>query len=83
MFKNDGTRVTVNVSDQSRDYNNQQSMFFIREDILRQYLEGHDRALIWIIWGERQYSYDLMARIGKSTDKPEPQYILYRKNNSV
>ena len=79
MFENDGTRVTVNVSDHGMDDHNQQSMFFIRDDILRNYLDVHDRALIWIVWGERQYSHDLMARFGKSTEESEPRYALYRK----
>ena len=72
MFTRDGARVTCNVSDQSKDYYNQQSMFFIREDFLRLYLERHDLSLFWAIWGERQYSHDLMANIANSTDKSEP-----------
>jgi len=56
LFTKEGTRATLNISDHSGDFYNQQSFFFLREDLLQLYLKKNDSTLIWIIWGERQYS---------------------------
>ena len=56
LFTKDGIRATLNISDHSGDFNNHQSFFCLREDLLQLYLKKNNSTLIWIIWGERQHS---------------------------
>ncbi|MEI7728347.1 MAG: hypothetical protein WCO56_02200 [Verrucomicrobiota bacterium] len=53
LFTEQDDRATLSVADKSRGYNNSQEMFFIREDLLRRYLDAHNLDLIWAVWGER------------------------------
>lgn len=39
LFTKDGVKATFNVSDQSNDYNNNQTVFFIKEELLQTYLK--------------------------------------------
>ena len=57
FFTKGGTRASLNVSDHSDDFNNNQSLFFIRKDLLDSYLQHSDSSLVWVIWGERRYSW--------------------------
>jgi len=54
MFTKEGVRATYNVSDHGEDYNNHQFMFFMRENILKEYLDKNELTLIWAVWGERE-----------------------------
>lgn len=74
LFTTDGVKATFNVSDQSNDF---QSMFFIREDLLKTYLEKNNLALIWAIWGEREYSSDQIEKLFRGADRPEQPYAVY------
>ncbi|MEG2970192.1 MAG: hypothetical protein RR808_01810 [Akkermansia sp.] len=56
LFTKDGIRATLNISDHSEDFNNHQSFFCLREDLLQLYLKKNDSTFIWVTWGERQYS---------------------------
>jgi len=58
----EGVRATHGVSRRAHDINNRESLFFIREDILRVHLKKHDLAMVWAVWGERQLSYKQMER---------------------
>ena len=68
LFRKDGTKATYNISDQSDDYSNHQSMFLIREDLLRSYLRENDLALVWAIWGEREYSLNRAYKLLQEPD---------------
>jgi hypothetical protein len=57
-FTKDGTRATFGCSEAS-DYNNSQDLFFMREDLLKQYLKKKQFGLIWAIWGEREYATEV------------------------
>ncbi len=72
LFTKDGIRATFNVSDLSDDHNNHQTMFFIRKNLLKKYLDKHDLVLIWAIWGEREYPYVL-----HKTDHHEQSYAVF------
>ncbi len=76
LFTKDGVKATFNVSDQSNDFKNRQSMFFIKENLLRTYLEKNDLVLIWAIWGERGYSSAQINKLFHGPDRPE-QSMLY------
>lgn len=56
LFTQDGTRATRCVSDGRDDYHNNQSLCFIREELLRRYLKNNDCSLIWAFSGERSHS---------------------------
>lgn len=71
LFKKDGERASLNVSDHSGDFNNHQSFFFISERLLKQYLEKNDLALIWAIWGEREYSSKQASALFLGQNRPE------------
>jgi hypothetical protein len=77
LFTKDGIKATCNVSDQGDDFNNQQSMFFIRENLLKTYLEKNDLVLIWVVWGEREYSTGQVKKIFHGPDHPEKPYAVY------
>jgi hypothetical protein len=69
LFAKDGVKATFNISDQSNDSDNHQSMFFIREDLLKAYLKKNDFALIWAIWGEREHSSDHIHKLSHGPDR--------------
>ncbi|MFA5164015.1 MAG: hypothetical protein WC481_00420 [Candidatus Omnitrophota bacterium] len=77
LFTKDGKRSTLNVSDQSGDYNNHQSMFFIREDLLKTYLKKNNSTMIWAVWGEREYSYDQLEKLRNDPNRPAQTYAVY------
>ena len=77
LFTTDGVKATFNVSDQSNNFNNHQSMFFIREDLLKTYLEKNDLALIWAIWGEREYSSAQIEKLFHGPDRPEQSHAVF------
>ena len=77
LFTWGGIKATCNVSDQSKDINNNQSMFFIRENLLKMYLEKNDLALIWAIWGERGYSSAQINKLFSGPDRPEQSHAVF------
>jgi len=72
-----GIKATCNVSDRSDDFNNGQSLFYIREELLRDFLEENNLVLVWTVWGERQYSSNLASRFFNSSNRPDPAYVVY------
>jgi hypothetical protein len=58
----DGVRATHRVARRTHDFNNSESFFFVREDILRTYLKKHNLAMVWAVSGERELSYKQMER---------------------
>lgn len=77
LFTMDGVKATCNISDQSNDFNNNQSLFFIREDFLKTYLEKNDFALIWAIWGERAYSSAQINKLFHGPDRPVQSHAVF------
>ena len=77
LFSKDGVKATFNVSDQGNDFNNNQSVFFIRENLLKSYLEKNDQVLIWAIWGEREYSSDQINKLFHGPDRPEQSHAVF------
>jgi hypothetical protein len=57
-----GVRATHGVAHRAHDFNNSESFFFIRDDILRAILKKHGLAMVWAVWGERELSYKQMER---------------------
>lgn len=77
LFTKDSVKVTINISDQSKDFNNTQSLFYIKEDLLKYYLNHNDLALIWAIWGEREYSSIEVHKHLRMTDPPKQNYAVF------
>lgn len=77
LFTKDGVKATFNVSDQSNDFKNRQSMFFIKENLLRTYLEKNDLVLIWATWGERGYSSAQINKLFHGPDRPEQSHAVF------
>ncbi|BCU77062.1 hypothetical protein llg_17770 [Luteolibacter sp. LG18] len=70
LFSKDGTRATLNISDHRDDYNNHQSFFFLKEDLLRSYLEERELVLVWAVWGEREYSAKQVEALFHGANRP-------------
>ncbi|MBK9990679.1 MAG: hypothetical protein IPP19_08115 [Verrucomicrobia bacterium] len=64
-----GRRATcqTDYGDHSRD--NRQTMFFIREDLLQDYLRRKKQVLIWVSWGERGISRSLIKDFEKHREE--------------
>lgn len=77
LFTKDGAKATYNVSDRSKSYANCQSMFFIKENLLKAYLKKKDLALIWAIWGDREYSSAQIDKLFHGPDPPEQARAVY------
>lgn len=77
LFTKSGMKVTFNVSDHSNDYNNHQFMFFMKEDMLKEYLQKNSLTLIWAIWGEREYLPVHAANNCKDPNHPDTNYKVF------
>lgn len=77
LFTKDCVKATFNISDQSNDFNNHQSIFFIREGLLKTYLDKNDLSLIWAIWGEREYSSNQIDKLFHGPDRPKQSHAVF------
>ena len=77
LYTAKGVRATYNVSDQSNDVRNMQSMFYIKGDLLENYLKKNSLTLVWAIWGERAYSSNIINNLSYSSDNTEKLYEVY------
>lgn len=77
LFTKGGVNAACNVSDQGNDFNNHQRMFFIRENLLKTYLEKNDLVLIWAIWGNREYSSAQINKLFHGPERPEQGYAVF------
>ena len=53
----EGERVTIGVSYGDRFDRNEEAFFYVRNDVLRNYLRSERMELVWVVWGERSRSY--------------------------
>ena len=74
MYTKGGIRATYNISDQGNVFNNHQSMFFIKENLLQKYIEKNNLVLIWVMWGKREYSSELYYKLSNSADHFEQSH---------
>jgi len=77
LFTKDGLKATLNVSDQRDGFKNNQSMFFIKENLLKTYLDKNDLVLIWAIWGERGYSSDQINKLFHGPNHPKQSHAVF------
>ncbi len=76
LFSSEGIRATVNVAEEE-GFNNQQSMFYMREDMLRAFLQKNRLTLVWAIWGERGYSHDRLEKLLSDAMRPNQAYQVF------
>jgi hypothetical protein len=76
FFTRQGERVTINFTE-GENHRNTQRVLFMREDLLKRYLNRKKLALIWAIWGEREYSKKSTIGWGEGT-RPAIPYKVYQ-----
>ena len=77
LYTKEGKKASVSFSEK-HDYNNSQSLFLIREDLLKQYLKKTELNLIWAIWGERDYSSEIATSWQRQGNHPTVPYKVYQ-----
>lgn len=60
MFDAEGRRASITCQ-YGDDYWNRERFMFIRRDLLDRFLVEQDLKMVWVTWGERQYSVSTMA----------------------
>ena len=53
LFTKEGKRATLCISDRDNGYDNNQSIYFISEELLTTYLNNNSYSLIWVVQGDR------------------------------
>ncbi len=43
-------------------------LLYLRKDLLDKYLHSVNRKLIWVVWGEREFHYEVLERIRRKPD---------------
>jgi len=76
FFTRQGERVTINFTEEE-NHRNTQRVFLMRDDLLKQFLDRKKLALIWAIWGEREYSTKSAIGWGEGT-RPAIPYKVYQ-----
>jgi len=78
LFSKDGNRVTLNTFHKGETYNNNESMFFMKEEFLNKYLQLNDLTLVWVFWGERQYSTGQIKKLVNTGKRKSISYKEFR-----
>lgn len=73
----EGQLATCGVAHRSHAFNNSQSLFFLREDLLKLYLRESRLALIQVMWGERQLGDRAVEKKLAEQDPATPGYKVY------
>lgn len=74
LYTKDGIKATINLSNRNYELKNNESWFFIREDLLNNYLIKHELTLIWAVWGEREYSHKHFEKFNDISEPLEKSY---------
>ena len=77
LFTKAGIKATLNLAYQGKDFNNRQAMFFIRENLLKIFLEKNDFALVWVISGGREYSSDQIHKLFLGPNRPKQTHAVF------
>ena len=77
LITSKGMKATCNISDRGNSFHNSQSLFYMREELLRGFLKEKDLALVWAVWGERNYSLNQINKFSYDSDYPDPAYVVY------
>lgn len=54
LFERNGNQASFSIGYGSA-WTNGYTFVYLREDLLKVYLEKHNKSLVWLIWGERQF----------------------------
>jgi hypothetical protein len=77
LFTSEGLKATCSISSGNDEFNNKQRLFYIREELLRTFLEQNEISLIWAVWGERGYSSDRIHNLIHTSNRSDPTYVVY------
>lgn len=78
-FDANGSRAALGFSDQSDDFNNSQNFYYIRKDVLRDYLDRKKLDLVWVVWGERDFAYTEESSTAAIRDRQILDFRHYQK----
>lgn len=70
LFTKAGEQATVCTRSGGGLYNSE-SLLAIRDDLLHSYLEHNGLAMVWAVWGERQFSSKVLDRINRTGTRPK------------
>ncbi|MGO2242321.1 MAG: hypothetical protein ACTH5D_11240 [Halomonas sp.] len=56
LYTKGGVKANHYFSHKGKRYNDRHSMYYLRKDLLDDFMQKNEVSLIWIIWGERNYS---------------------------
>lgn len=76
-FTQQGIKATWCVGAHS-DAKDTQTLFLMREDLLKQYLRKKDLALVWAAWGERQYAMAVREKWSKEDSRPDIAFRVFQ-----
>lgn len=79
LFTKSGIRVTYGIADNPKSFNDSQKFLFMQEEALGKYLKRTDSALVWAIWGEREYSNKAIERRRQKSDFVKQPYRTFQK----
>ncbi|MBT9316088.1 NACHT domain-containing protein [Leptothoe spongobia] len=77
LFTNQSEKITYNLASGQDDLRNSQHLFYMKEQLLRDFLEANQLALIWAVWGERECSYDKINDFLDNPSNSNPAYKVY------
>jgi len=74
LLMSDGMKATLAITDND----NTLRLLYIREELLRNFLDENKLTLIWAIWGERGYSSDLINEFIYKSERPDPTDAVFQ-----
>ncbi len=80
LFSADGSRASI--AWQSGDTGrNSERFLYLRRDLLEQFLAKQNYKLVWVTWGERQHSIDMMSNLSPAyrPGRGEPPWRVFQQ----
>jgi hypothetical protein len=77
LFTSEGVKATSSISFGNDEFSNRQRLFYIKEELLRAFLEQNELSLIWAVWGERGYSSDRFHNLIHTPNGLVPAHVVY------
>ncbi|MAS87830.1 MAG: hypothetical protein CMH30_07655 [Micavibrio sp.] len=57
LYTKCGKKANHYVSHKGKGYKDRHSMYYLKKDLLDNFMQKNEMSLIWIVWGERNYSF--------------------------
>lgn len=75
LYTKCGKKANHYVSHKGKGYKDRHSMYYLKKDLLDNFMEKNQMSLIWIVWGERNYSFTWPQLQDDSL--PSPRYAVF------